>query len=499
MKAAGRIALVVVALAAATAIMLAFRDHLDKVHVALVYLLVVFAGSTAVGRRTGLALSGIAFLAFNFLFLPPYYTLTVTNPLDWLVLVAFLITGIVVAELVNRLRRQADIARQRTAELDRLSTLGAETLNAARAEQALVAIARVIASALGVERCELFVREDNGLRAVTDPAGNPDASSLVEYVVRHGHSAVEHEDRTLRVIDADVPESLQSVRALAVPLVVRGESVGALRVSSASTFSVGEEQRRVLDALSYYAALGIARLSLERAEEVADALRRSDRQKDALLAAVSHDLRTPLTTIKAVANEIVRGAPRERAAEIERDTDRLTMLVDDLLQLSRLEAGALPANMEVNTVDDLIGAALARSRSTVGAHPVEVRFDGDDLIAGRFDFSQTLRILTNLIDNAAKYSTPESPIVVRVRRDGDMIAIEVVDQGVGVPPAERELIFQPFYRSPGATPDVRGAGLGLAIARRLAEAQEGRLELVPHQGPGSTFRLTVPAIVVAEA
>lgn len=487
-----------VALVLVTLALLAFRTRLDKAHVALVYLLVVLGGSAAEGRRVGFALAILSFVCFNVLFLPPYYTLTIADPLDWLVLVSFLATSLVAAELLARQRRNAEVAEQRTIELDRLSTLGAETLNAARAEQALVAIAGVIGSAVGVDGCAIFVRDGSDLRAIgdsSDTAASPavDSNSLLGYVVQSGQAAIERDDSTFHVMalrrGPDDVEPLPMVRALAVPLSIRGETVGALRLSSAVGFSLTADQQRLLLALAYYAALGIERLRLERSEETAETLRRADRLKDALLASVSHDLRTPLTTIKAIAHEIAEGADRTRAEIIEEEADRLSALVDGLLQLSQLDAGALPMHIELNTVDDLIGAALQRAEAALASHPVTVDH-GAEMLVGRFDFNHTLRIVVNLLDNAAKYSKPGTPITIVARRERDCIALSVADRGAGIDPAERDRIFQPFYRVPGASPDVRGAGLGLAIARRLAQAQGGHLIVTSSDGGGSRFTLT---------
>jgi two-component system, OmpR family, sensor histidine kinase KdpD len=495
-----------VALALATGGMLLVRGRLDKAHVSLIYLLVVLGGSAAAGRLVGVSLGVSAFLLFNLLFLPPYYTFTLTDPLDWLVLIVFLATSIVAAELLDRQRRQAELAAARTRELDRLTTLGAETLNAVRAEQALVAIADVIRQTVGVETCELFVWErDRGeLRRVASTPGQAmsdmgsvaDSTELLKYVASTRRSAIERADGTIHVVDDSHGESKppadRTGRAFAIALAARGETVGALRISGREAFTLSADQWRVLTALAYYAALATYRLRLEKAEETAETLRRADRLKDALLAAVSHDLRTPLTTIKGIAHEIAHdGQPR--ATIIEEEADRLASLVDDLLEMSQIDAGAVEVAAELNTVDDVIGAALQRAETVLGDHPIETYVAVHALLVGRFDFGHTLRILVNLLENAAKYSPSGAPIALGAERRGDRLEITVADRGSGIVAAERDRIFEPFYRAPGTRPDVRGAGLGLSIARRLAEAQNGTLSVSERAGGGSLFTLALPA------
>jgi two-component system sensor histidine kinase KdpD len=208
---------------------------------------------------------------------------------------------------------------------------------------------------------------------------------------------------------------------------------------------------------------------------------------------VSHDLRTPLTTIKAIAHEIVEGGSRDRARVIEEESDRLDTLVGDLLDLSRIQSGAVRPSADVNTIDDLIGAALRRVDALLRGRPVDVDVPRDDLLAGRFDLTNALRALVNLIENASKYSPAGSPITIQARREDGMVRISVGDRGPGVPGAECDRIFEPFYRPPGVSPDVRGTGLGLSIARGLAVAQGGTVEYAPRVDGGSSFSLVLPA------
>ena len=487
--------------------MLAFRTRLDKAHVALAFLLVVLWGSSVGGRALGVSLAALAFVSFNWFFLKPYNTLVISDPLDWIVLIAFLFTGVTAAQLLERQRNQARLAEQRAEEIDRIATLGAENLNAPRAEDALDAIAAVIRDAMGTDRCEIFLRDDRtGLRLAgrsADEAGPDPDTGLLSYTIDHAEVAAERDDGTVTLIGnavhargtgqiANTP--LADLRALGIPLSVRTRIVGALRVSSRASFSLSDDQRRVLGALSYYAALGAERVRLAEAEEQTESLRRADQLKDALLATVSHDLRTPLTAIKGIANEVWRGGDPERAYIIEEEADRLTALVDDLLEMSQLNAGSMRLNVALNTVDDVVGAALERVEAAHGGGRIHVDIASDgEILVGAFDFAHTVRALMNLLENAIKYSPPAAPVWLRAWRDGDRMLFTVDDEGRGVDAADREQIFEPFYRARAIADGTRGTGLGLAIARQLAEAQRGTLTYAPREGGGSRFTLSLPA------
>jgi two-component system sensor histidine kinase KdpD len=475
-----------------TAALLAGRGRLDKAHVALLFLLVVLGGSAAGGRALGVMLAGAAFLAFNLFFLPPYHTLAIADPLDLVVLLAFLVTGIVAAQLLYRAQAEAADARRRAAEVDRLAALGAETLSAGRAEEALAAIARVIRATLGVAECEVRTRDDI--------AATPADTSIAAWVARHGQGAAELADGTVRIAPERGSEALAAlleptgdVRALVMPLEVQGRFVGVLRLASPHAIVLNPPRRRFLDALAYYAALGVERVRLSAEAERAEALREADRLKDALLASVSHDIRTPLTTIRALAHDIAGGGD-ERALVIEEEVARLDRFVADLLDLSRLAAGSVPLAIDLNAAEDLIGAALQRVSGMARDHELRASLDpAEPVLVGRFDFTHALRILVNLIENALKHSSPGTPVDVAVRREDAALVFTVADRGPGIAPGEEERIFERFYRQRGTMPDVHGAGLGLALARGLAEAQGGTVTYAPREGGGSVFTLRLPA------
>ena len=502
------------ALLLVTAALLSIRQVLDKTHVALAYLLVVLAASARSGRAPGLATSIGAFLCFNFFFLPPYYTLTVADPLDWVVLGVFLVTSLVAAQLLARARGEAALARARAEEVERLSTLGAESLNAPRADDALQAIADVIRSTLGARSCDAYVRDEvdgelilaarSGAASPGDhhDLGQPGLDRLVRWVAEYGRMAVELPGGSMRVADeADGTVALRGelldARLLVLPLRVRERTVGVLALVPDGTLALDPARQRFLQALSYYAALGAERRRLTRYADRAEALQKADELKNAVLASVSHDLRTPLTTIKALAHEI-SGSGDDRALTIEEEADRLNRFVGDLLDLSRLAGGALHVSPGVNAAEDLVGAALQRVSGAVADRDLVATLDpSEPLLLGRFDFVHSLRILANLIDNALKFAPPGSTVEVQARRTNATLEFVVSDRGPGVPDAEREMVFEPFHRAEDAR-DSRGVGLGLSIARRLAEAQNGTVRYAPRPGGGSVFVLSLPAADLAD-
>jgi two-component system, OmpR family, sensor histidine kinase KdpD len=473
-------------IAATTLSLLAFRGRLDKAHVALVYLLLVLAGSIVGGRRLGLVLAAVAFLLFNWFFLPPYGTLVIADPLDWLVLIAFLVISTVAAQMLHWLQAEAEDARRRADEVDRLATLGAETLNVARADEALVAITEMIRSTLHVSVCRLHAAPPGGPAAPAD--------DLIAWVLESGRPAMRLDDGTTRVSDTGTAGAEHGgVRSLLLPLNVRGRTVGVLELDSEQPFSLDAAQHRFLAALAYYAALGVERVRLEAEAGHAEALREADRLKNALLASVSHDLRTPLTTIKALAYELAERGD-ERVLAIGEEADRMNRLVADLLDLSGLQGGALKMRIELNAVDDLLGAVVQRVSGALGGRELRVALpDGGTFLVGLFDFKHAMRILVNLIENAHKYAPPGSAVDLGVQAVDHQLLFSVEDRGPGIALSERERIFEPFYRPPGTPPDVGGTGLGLAIARQLAEAQGGSLTYAPRPGGGSCFTLALPA------
>jgi two-component system sensor histidine kinase KdpD len=480
----------------ATLVLRASRQDIDTVQVVLTYLLIVLGGSVSGGRPLGLTLTVLGVLLIDYCFQQPFDALSVGKPLDWVVLLAFLTTAAATTQLLARERALAIQAERRAGEVASLGRVGAEILSAGRAEDTLVGIADLIRTSLGVGQCQIYVWEEGTVRLlVASPAEPGAALPAAELAMLGGLGQATRGTRIAGSEADETPARRYGANPGTVLAALRAhhKTVGVLYLTHAAGILDDPARQRFLDALAYYAALAVERARLVVSAERAEALREADRLKDIVLASVSHDLRTPLTTIKALAQH---GALRgdQNALAIEEQADRLGQLVADLLDLSRLQGGALPVKPELNTAEDLVGAATRQVTGLLSDRTLETKLDLDEpALVGRFDFVQSLRILSNLLENALRYSPPPAPVELSVHRDGTALVFAVADRGPGVPASERERIFEPFYRPAASAADVGGAGLGLAIARRLAELQGGSLGYAPRPGGGSIFTLRLPA------
>ena len=443
-----------------------YRATVDEVHVVLPMLLLLLVASSVGGERLGFFLATIGFVAIDVIFQPPFGQFSLNKPHDLTVLIAFFVTAAISTRLLVRAQDKAAEAYQRSVELQQMADLGAEMLSTVSPAEALERVAVATCDLLGAQGCRI-VRGAPG-----------EAGEVVALVTR----------------TPDPVDRVTHPGPLSFPLHADGGQIGEMTVEGVNAMSLRETRTDTLRAMAHYAAIGLDRMRLAADAAHADELRQADRMKDMVLASVSHDLRTPLTTIKLLAASLVRRG--EGAAEqIEEEADRLSRMVGDLLDLSRARAGELALNMDVNTLEDLIGAAMRQLAPILGARPV-VRMVADDEgpLVGRFDFVASLRVVVNLVENAAKYSPPGSPIELEARREQDQLVIEVRDRGRGVADDDLGRIFIPFFRSSNALYDTGGAGLGLPTARVLAEAQGGTVTYRPREGGGSVFTFTLMAM-----
>jgi len=435
-----------VAVAVITAAIALLKPHVPVLSLGVLYVFAVLPIAVVWGLALALPVSVASMLAFEWFYLPPVHRFSLRNSENWFALAVYLATAVVVSELAARARRRAAAAEQRQRESSLLAELATELLRGRRLDDELPAIAGRAAQVLGVASAEISL----------GPAHRPPKDQAP------------------------------------YPLEIAGRTVGAIYTPADPNAAA---QRRFLPALAALLAVAVDRDRLERDALEAEALRRSDLVKTALLRAVSHDLRTPLTGIRtavgALRSPTLHLSDVDRAElldTIEVDSERLSRLVGDLLDLSRLEAGAAAPELELWSLDDLVREAV----DTLGARE-HVEIVGESPLVN-VDAAQIRRVLANLVENALKFSPPDTPVLVRIGATRKEAIVRVVDQGPGLPEAELERVFEPFYRR---TDDRKsGAGLGLAIARGFAAANGGRVWAESRPEQGATFALALPVVEV---
>lgn len=445
-------AVALVAVALETALIFPLKDVAPVVSLGVVYLLGVLVLSAGWGLRLGLLTGLVSAAAFNWFHIPPTGRFTIREPENWVALAAFLVTAVAASTIAQVARSRAREAEERRREADLAAEMARLLLRGGDLRDGLATASRRLAQALELPSAAIELeRVESDERAVAFP--------LREDRRRLG---------TL-VVPADLPED--TLRRL---------------------------QERVVPSLEALLAAALDREELEGEVVQTEALRRSDVVKTALLRSVSHDLRSPLTAIvtagDALRSETLGEADRrELAAVVAEEARRLARLIDNLLDLSRLEAGAAEPRRAWCSVDEILRAAA----EDADLDPAALSFTLDrDLPPVRADAAQLERAFANLLENAARHSGGH-PVSVRARAVGGRLVVRIVDRGPGIPPAQLERVFEPFYRAGTGAEGRRGSGLGLAIARGFIEANDGRVvaESLPRQG--TTFLVELPLAVAA--
>lgn len=447
-------------IAVITAIFFVLRDVLDTTLVALLYLIPLGMITAFWGLGPGITSALITFLTFNYFFIEPHFTFTVHRPADVVVLVVFLIVAVVINQLVARAQAglAAAMAREREAtQLYELST----ALTGLHDERAVAQIlARQVHAVSQGEYAEL------------------DITGTQSFVIH-------------------LPEINPPTRApeLIVPIQAARGTLGEIRLWRNAP-AISSSEKRVLQTFASQGALALERARLAQAESRARVLEESDALKSAILSSVSHELRTPLSTIKAAASSL-RGkevnwdtpARTDLIAAIDDEADHLNMLVGNLLDMSRIESGALKPKREWNILPEILGSVLARMKHLVEEHRIEVDVP-ESLPLVPVDYVQMEQVFTNLVSNSVKYAPVNSVIGIRARLEDEMIRVQVSNQGPQVPPEHLERIFDKFYRITAAD-QVTGTGLGLSICKGIIEAHGGRI-WAENALNGLIFNFTLP-------
>lgn len=484
-------ALGIVLVGLGAAVLLQPRFGIENVD--LVLLTAVVAVAVRYGLWPSLLASIAASLAYNFFFLPPVYTFTITDPTNVAAFFFFMLIAILVSNVAARVRTQADTAIGRIRTTEQLYAFSRKLAGTATLDDVLWASAYQIALMLKV-RVVLLLPEDGLL---TVKSGYPPEDQLDQADLAAANWAWSNDRSAGRGSD-----TLPGAKRLFLPMRTGRGPIGVIGIDDDRTGPLlTPDQRRLLDALVDQGALAIERVLLVEDMDRVKRTVESERLRSALLTSISHDLKTPLASVLGAASTMrdLAGAlsdteKRDLLATVIDESERLNRFIANLLDMTKLESGAIVPNTALHDLGEIVGSALRRASKILAAHKVALILAADlpmlELDAVLFE-----QVLFNLLDNAAKYSLPETTIAIKSRRERDQVVLEVADEGDGIPPDELESVFDKFYRAQKGDRVRPGTGLGLAISRGFVEAMRGTIAAAnrsDRSGAVLTIRLPVP-------
>ena len=463
-------------------------------NVDLMFLTAVVAVAVRYGLWPSLLASVAASLAYNFFFLPPVYTFTITDPTNVAAFFFFMLIAFVVSNVAGRVRTQADTALGRIRTTEQLYAFSRKLTGTGTLDDVLWATAYQTALMLKV-RVVLLLPEEGLL---TVKSGYPPEDQIDQADLAAANWAWSNDRPAGRGSD-----TLPGAKRLFLPMRTGRGPIGVIGIDNDRTGPLlTPDQRRLLDALVDQGALAIERVLLVEDVDRVKRTVESERLRSALLTSISHDLKTPLASVLGAASTMrdLAGAlsdteKRDLLATVIDESERLNRFIANLLDMTKLESGAIVPNAALHDLGEIVGSALRRASKILTAHKVELVLAAD-LPMLQLDAVLFEQVLFNLLDNAAKYSLPDTTISIRSRREGNQVVLEIADQGGGIPPDELESVFDKFYRVQKGDHVRPGTGLGLAISRGFVEAMQGTISAAnrgDRSGAILTIRLPVPA------
>ncbi|MBB5371837.1 sensor histidine kinase [Acidocella aromatica] len=466
------------------------KDYIPQEAMGLVFTGLIAAMASRSGRNAGLFTAAFGFLLWNFFFLPPLYTFSVSDPQDVVALLVFLLIGLLTGQLAGRVHLEASAAAARVEALRRISAFSQRFSRAATLSDVLRGAAEEAAAITGAGI--VLMLGANGLepeaRIPAETALDEAASAAAEWCANHD-------------VETGIGTStLPSVAWRFVPLHANGKVSGVL---GARPPAVPPPLAQTLSTLAGQASMAIERARMAMQTARAQAHEDSQKLRTALLSSLSHDLRTPLTAIRGAAETLEQAGaaldPATRAdllASISQNTALMTKFLANIMDMARVEAGNVTVKRERLRLSELIEAAISRVQGAEYTG-VNIAPDASHALADPMLLEQ---VLVNILENAVKYAPPGSRIAVTVTRQTDKVRIAVADEGVGIPPAELDAVFDSFFRATRGDRVAPGTGLGLSIAKAFTEAMDGRISAqsprldLPADGlPGTIITLELPA------
>jgi len=463
------------AFAAVLAITFFYRQEsrFNATTVAFTFLLAILAASTVWGLSVSIFMSLAATLAYNYFFLPPIGTFTIADPQNWVALFVFLVTSVVASNLSAMARNRAAEANLRRKEVERLYGFSRRLLTAGNPIELLNAIPSQIVDAFEVGAVALFLAEK-------------------QKMYRSGMNLPQLDADVLKAVMAREDVQIDAEHSLCfAPIRLGAKIVGSVGISG-PVLSI-----QTLEALGTLIAVAIERAYAIELVGKTEAAREGERLKSALLDAITHDFRTPLTSIKASVTSLLsdsnlnEGQKADLLAVINEECDRLNRLVGEAGEMARLEAGEVKLDLEPHRVWELIAAALDTCKGNLGTRPVRIDLKDPELQV-QADLPRAREVLVHLIENANLYSSPDQPITIQAEAKDSFAHVSIADRGPGIDDMELNLIFDKFYRGRDQRYRVQGTGMGLPIAKAIVEAHGGTIGVVSQLGHGSVFTFTLP-------
>lgn len=464
----------------AVAIVFAYRHlvHVNQTTVALTFLVIILVTASRWRLAYSIYLSLLCALLYNFFFLPPVGAFTINDSQNWLALVAFLCASILVSQLSDGLRRQSEISESRRVEVERLYTFSQELLLHDDLRTLARATPSIAAAVFGFPAVALYVRDGDA----TYYSG-PELLSPVEM-------------KTAAAMAEPTATEIDGIQL--VPLMLGMRSTGALAVRKQGESSVKLEAVAALVAIALERAAALDRSShLETARE-------SERLRSALLDSVTHDLRTPLTSIRAAASTLVsqphlaESARAEMYSVIEEESTRLDALIGKAIEMAQLDSHSIQVKPHPEKLRELVEMSLEEVRPLLGERIVDVKIPSD-LPRVSMDRELVRRVLRHLIENAARYSPPASTLRISAGIQENRLRISLEDEGPGIDEADQPYIFDKFFRGRNQKSGTSGTGIGLAIVKAIMTAHEGGIEYANRSGHGAIFTFWLPINADASA
>lgn len=477
--------------AAALGVGLVLQQVLAISNIALVFLTAILVSAIAYGLAPSLLACLASVLTYNFFFLPPLYTFSIADPENVVALFFFAAVAVIASNLAARVRAQALAARRRSRMTEDLYLFSRKLAGVVTLDDLLWATAHQIALMLKM-RVVLLLPENGG---VSVRAGYPPEDTLDEADLAAATWAWQHARPAGRGAD-----TLPGARRLFLPMRTGRGPIGIVGLDSDSPGPLlTPDQRRLLEALSDQAAVAIERINLAQDLDRSRLLAEAERLRSALLTSISHDLKTPLasilgsaTSLRAYRASLDDAAKDELAATIQEEAERLNRFIANLLDMTRLESGAIEPKTDLVDLGDIVGSALARATKVLAGRRIVVDLEAD-LPLLRLDPVLFEQVLFNLLDNASKYTPVTSEVRIEARREDSTLRLTVTDEGPGIREEDLDRVFDKFYRVEASGRQPAGTGLGLSICRGFVEAMDGRI--VASNRPdrsGAVFVITLP-------